>query len=184
MKYARQALKVNPQSTYARNVLVTALLQSDRLSEAQAELAVALKKNDRNPSAWHLASQIQAKKGDFNAARKYLESAVSLNPENTDWTLELCRILESSGDAQSSRKYLEHVISLKPEAIDARLRLARNTEFFAHDYDSATRLYRTTLRLDPANAQAIAGIDRCNGKKNNIALRMKLALQSFIKGLP
>jgi tetratricopeptide (TPR) repeat protein len=182
LKYAREALKVNPLSSSARNLLITGLLQSDRLTEAQQVLEPALRRQDRDPQLWYLAAQIAAKKGDFQKSRFWLERAVSLNQDQTKWTLELCRILENSGDAQSARQYLGYIIAKKPDAVDARLRLARNYEFFAHDYDAAIEVYRKALQIEPNSIQASAGVDRCAGKKNNIALRLKLAIQSFVRG--
>jgi len=56
LKYARQALKVNPQSVYARNLLISGLCRQRSLVRGGKERwSRLLRKHDRNPTAWHLA---------------------------------------------------------------------------------------------------------------------------------
>ena len=178
IKYSQQALKSDPNSRQAGMVYASGCMQSGRTTAADNELAILLK-GAPDGDLLHLAYQIKARKGDFLQARSYLQEAVAQRPDQIEWMLELCKILESSGDYETSRHYLSAVLERQPNSADARVALARNLEVFENDYDQAIGEYQKVLAVDANSPKALAGIDRCRAKKNDLALRVKLGLQSM-----
>lgn len=179
LMYSQRALKVNPNSISAHRVFLSALMESNRLAEAERELHTLLQSNGRDPDALHLAYLVETRKGDFVEARRYLQSAVSYQPDNTEWKIQLSQLLENSGEYKASRKLLNELLTHHPESVEARLHLARNLEFFGNDYDAAIQQYQQVLLIDGDAPQALTGVERCRGKKNNLALRLKMSLQSM-----
>jgi tetratricopeptide (TPR) repeat protein len=177
--YAQKALYVQPGSSSARIVLLTALVQRDRIGDAERELEILRSSEPRNPRVLQLAYMVKIRVGDFTEARKYLQQAVALQPNKIDWVLELCKMMESSGNDSMAYEYLQNLLKRYPNSVDARLRLARNLEVYRHDYDGAITEYGRVLEVDSKSPVATAGIERCKGKKNNLALRMKQSLHSY-----
>jgi tetratricopeptide (TPR) repeat protein len=178
IRYSQSALNSDPKSKEAGMIYASACMQSGRTTAADNELAVLLK-GAPDGDLLHLAYQIKARKGDFLQARTYLQEAVGQRPDQIEWMLELCKILETSGDYETSRNYLQSALDRQPNAVDARVALARNLEVFENDYDKAIGEYQKVLATDPNSPKALAGIDRCRAKKNDLALRLKLGLQSM-----
>lgn len=179
--YAQQALKVSPGSSEARIVLLTAFVQSDKINEAEKQLNLLLSTESRNPRVLQLAYMVKVRLGDLNQARTYLQKAVSLQPGKIDWVLELCKMLESSGNANLAYEQLQGLLQKYPNSVDARLRLARNLEMYRHNYDGAIEEYIRALEIDQKSEVALSGIERCKGKKNDLALRLKQNLQSWLQ---
>ncbi|MBI2812121.1 MAG: tetratricopeptide repeat protein [Candidatus Melainabacteria bacterium] len=178
IKYSEAVLKLNPNAREAGMVYATACMQSGRTGEAENEMAVLLAEG-KDYDVLHLAYQLKARKGDFKQARECLQEAVAGRPDQLPWMLDLCRLLESSGDYQTSRHYLMNALERNHDSVESRVALARNLEVFENDYDSAIDEYRRALKIDPESPKALAGIDRCQAKKNDLALRLKLGLQSM-----
>ena len=181
LKYARLALDGAPSSAPARIVLVSALMQSDRIDEAEHQLSSLLSREAANPQVLLLAYQLKVKKGDFGAARRYLQTAIAMDPKVLKWQLDLSDLYESAGDHEAARRFLEKVLDSRPDSLEARLRLARNLEVFDKDYDGAKAQYQLVLQSDPDSPAASTGVERCRAKKNNLALRLKLSLQSLFQ---
>jgi tetratricopeptide (TPR) repeat protein len=177
--YAERALKIQPSSSSARVVLLTALVQRDRIDQAERELNRLLAASPHNPRVLQLAYLVKTRIGDFNEASKYLQEAVRLQPAKTDWVLELCRLLESNGQSDAAFSQLQALLARSPNSLEARLRLARNLEFYRQDYDRAIMEYGRVLEIDGKSPVALAGIERCKAKKNNIALRLKQAMRAW-----
>lgn len=176
---AQRALALQPSSSAARIVLLTALVQRDRITEAESELQKLLQTNPKDPRVLQLAYMVKTRIGDFNEAARYLQQAVSLRPNNSEWVLQLCQLLESNGNPQAAYSQLQNLLTRNPGNVEARLRLARNMEVYRHDYDQAAIEYARVLDIDSKSPAALAGIERCKAKKNNLALRLKQALRGL-----
>jgi tetratricopeptide (TPR) repeat protein len=181
IKYAYKAVEAEPTSSAARKALLAALIQGDLLSEAEKQLQLMLKTASANPDIYLLAFQLKNKKGDIKQARSYLEQAVNACPQQLQWQLQLAALLENSGEAAAARARWETILRTDPGLTEARLRLARNLEVFSQNYDGAIAQYRLVLRSDPNSPSALAGLDRCLDKKNNLALQLKTAIQQMCK---
>jgi tetratricopeptide (TPR) repeat protein len=178
IRFSQAALKINPNSREAGLVYASACMQSGQTAQADTEIALLLSQN-KDCDVSYLAYQMKARKGDFVQARKHLQDAVAGRPEETGWMLQLCKLLESSGDYHASRQYLQSALDRKNDTVEARVALARNLEVFENDYDGAIAEYTRVLAIDPDQPQAKTGRERCLAKKNDIALRFKLSLQSM-----
>lgn len=176
---ARRALALQPSSSAARTVLVGALVQRDQVTEAESELEKLLQTNPKDPRVLQLAYLVKTRIGDFNEAARYLQQAVALRPNNTEWVLQLCQLLESGGNSEAAYIQLQNLLARNPGNVEARLRLARNIEVYRHDYEQALVEYARVLDIDSKSPAALAGIERCKAKKNNLALRMKQALRGL-----
>ncbi len=177
---AGNALKLQPRSSSARIVLLSALVQEDQIADAERELAILLKSAPQNARVLQLAYMVKARLGDFSEARRYLQLAVTLQPAKIDWVLALCKMEENCGNDELALEQLRTILKRYPNSIEARLRLARNLEVFRHDYDGAILEYGWALLIDDKSAVALAGIERCKGKKNNLALRIRQGVQSLL----
>jgi tetratricopeptide (TPR) repeat protein len=181
LKYGRLAINAAPKSVPARITLVRTLMQSDRMSEAERELAPLLQQNNNDPQVLVLAYQIKTKRGDFTSAMSYLNMAIKRQPDDLDLKLELSSLLENSGEHLKAREQLRKILELDPNSIAAREKLARNLEVFSHDYEGAMALYSQILKINPDSTAAITGLERCRGKRNNLSLRLKWAWQSMFE---
>jgi tetratricopeptide (TPR) repeat protein len=184
LAFSQRALQLQPSSSMARIVLLTSLVQRDRIDEAERELQKLLASNPHNPRVLQLAYMVKTRVGDLNEAAKYLEEAVRLQPSNIEWVLELCNLLESTGNPIGAYQQLENLLARYPNSLEARLRLARNLEVYRHDYDHAMLEYSRVLEIDSKSPVALAGIERCKAKKNNLALRIKQMLRGLFSGVP
>jgi tetratricopeptide (TPR) repeat protein len=178
IKYSEAALHLDANARPAGIIYANACMQTGRTGQAESELALLMSQS-KSSDVLHLAYQIKARKGDFRQARAYLQAAVAAQPGQTEWMLELCKLLENSGDYETSRHYLLSALDRQPDSVEARVALARNLEVFENDYDRAISEYERVLRIDPDSPKALAGIDRCRAKKNDLALRLRLALQAM-----
>jgi tetratricopeptide (TPR) repeat protein len=180
LDFSQRALRLQPSSSMARIVLLTSLVQRDRIDEAERELQKLLASNPHNPRVLQLAYTVKTRIGDLNEAAKYLEEAVRLQPNNIEWVLELCNLLETSGNPNGAYIYLQNLLARYPNSLEARLRLARNLEVYRHDYDRAMNEYGRVLEIDSKSPVALAGVERCKAKKNNLALRLKQMLHGWL----
>ncbi len=180
LDFARQALKRNPECIDARITLVDALLQSEQTAEAERQLKSFYGKEKGRSELELLAFRLNKKKGDYVTALNHLSKALSSLPgENIELQLEECELLQMLGDYDNARNKLEQITIKNPDSIQARLKLARFLESHFHDYSSALMQYTKALKLDPLNATAISGQERCRTKKRNLALQIKLALREL-----
>lgn len=180
---ARLALHLDPEDRRAGMVLVSALAQTDRLDEGQAQIKKLLEHDPKNANVLWLAYQLQLRKGDYFQAKQLLEQAVKAKPGNTSWLLELAELQERSGEPALARQILTRVVASDPESAAAHLKLARNLEVWDKQYDQAADEYMQAMRLDSTSNLARVGLERCRAKKNNLALRLKLAMRSWLQGL-
>jgi tetratricopeptide (TPR) repeat protein len=179
LAYARKALAYDQHSPAARIVEVNALMQSGSDSQADEELKPLLDDGKKNPEVMYLAYEVKAHKGDLLNARQYLQQAVNLDGNRVDWAMDLCTLLESAGDYGSAKAYLQEAIEREPHAVDVRVHMARHLEVFEKDYDHAIQQYQAALEIKADLPAALAGIDRCQAKKNDLARRLKLSLQQL-----
>ncbi len=179
---ARQALELKEQSTAARVVYASVLLQSDQTAEGERQIKKLLEAEPENPEVQLLVYQLGRKKGDFQSARRALEFVVAKSAKgDPHWLVELADLHEAEGDYGGARDKLEALVAAAPGYLEARNRLARLLEFRFHDFGSATSCYTDLLKADPQSSDAAGGIDRCRRKQRDIAYRMKSTLKESIQ---
>lgn len=180
LSYAQQAVASDPSSLPARITLVNVLLQCEQTGEAERQLKYFPAFSKGKPEVELLWYRLSLKKGDYNSARDHLHNAIEATKDpGVQLRLEQSDLLQTMGDFVSARQELEKIIRDFPDSLPARLRLARLLETEFHDYAGALQSFNEALRLDPLSATAIAGRDRCQSKRKNIALQLKLTLKDL-----
>lgn len=176
---ALKAKSLQPDNLEARLAYVSALVAADRVNDAEKELQSMISTGSANPAVLHLAYEVKVRKGDFESARRYLDTAIALSQQSTRWQIELADLEQRLNDPERARQVLRTILAQTPSSTEARLRLARNLELFGDDFDAAISEYRILLQYDPDSAAAHTGIERCKAKKNNVALRIKTGLRAL-----
>jgi len=179
LNYAHQAVARNPEAVEAKLALIDVLLQCDLTAEAERQLKNLSYPAKDKPRVEQLAYRLSLKKGDLVGARVHLRNAIG-STASTQLHLEQSELLQSMGDRRAARDELQNILKTQPDSLPARLRLARLLETEYHDYSAALDNYAEALKLDPLSAQAIAGHDRCESKRRNIALQLKMAFREFL----
>lgn len=182
LSYAQQAVACNPHSIAARTALIEALLQSEQTSEAERQMKYIPEKDLKTPYMEMLQYRLMQKKGDFLSARRHLQAALDStgNEVTVSLRLEQCELLETLGENTAAKHELEKILVGDPDLLDARLKLARLLETQFHDYAAALQNYNEALKIDPLSAAAIAGVERCQTKRQNLALQLKIYLRDFL----
>lgn len=184
MSYAQKAIALDPDSLNARAVLIAILLKSERTNEAERQLHSLLQEKKPTPELDFLAYKLNLQKGAYRKARYYLEAILAKSDNQTpELLLELAKVYAATGDYEKSRDTLELLTSTNPLLNEARLRLAHSLEGHFHNYQAAQEQYKEVLRMDPLSIEAIAGIQRCQNRQRNIALRLKTALREELSKL-
>lgn len=176
---ALKAKTLQPDNLDARLVYVSALLAAERVGEAEKELQSMINAGSANPAVLHLAYEVKVRKGDFEQAHRYLETAIALSQQAISWQIELADLEQRMDRPDKARLVLRTILTKHPMETEARLKLARNLELFGDDFDAAIGEYRTLLQYEPDSASALTGIERCRAKKNNVALRIKTGVRAM-----
>lgn len=181
LSYAEQAVACEPASKAARTALIEALLQSEQISEAERQLKYIQEKDLRTPYMEMLQYRLMQKKGDYLSARKHMQTALE-SPGNevpVSLRLEQSDLLQTLGEYAAAKRELEKILAGDPDLLEGRLKLARLMETQFHDYAAAMQNYNEALKLDPLSAAAMAGIERCQTKRQNLALQLKICFRDF-----
>jgi tetratricopeptide (TPR) repeat protein len=183
LDYARKAIAIDPNQKEAQIALVNALIDSDQPKEADKELSRLLSApgSSSDPTINYLAAKLNREKGQLAFAMSFLDQAISLKPDETDWLLDKANLCESLGDFAQTKDVLNKLLNIDPHSIDALNKLAQVLEFYFHDFDGAIDKYQKILVLNPDFVEAETGIDRCTAKKNDLAGQMKRQILQRLK---
>lgn len=183
LTYARKAIAIEPNKREAQIVLVNALIDADQLKEADHELSRLLKnpENLADPTINYLAAKLNRGKGQLAFALRFLDRAIELRPNETDWLLDKANLCESLGDFVQTKLVLNKLLTIDPHSIEGLSKLAQVLEFYFHDFDGAIDKYQKILAVNPELVEAETGIDRCAAKKNDIAGEIKRKIWQQLK---
>lgn len=182
LNYAQRAFNTSPKSE-TQLAYATALLAAGKFREVDRELRNLLKTDPENPQVQYIAYELAISLNEHAQAQKYLESAVNMAPTRADWLIELSELYKEAGEYVYARKSLERALMVDPGSLEALNKLAVIYEFYLHDYDKAMDQYKNILQIDQESVTALAGLDRCKVKKNDLAGAMKFELQSILTDL-
>jgi tetratricopeptide (TPR) repeat protein len=180
---ARQAVGMNPTNKDARIALCSALIASDYLKDAGDELAKLQKQSGSDPEINYVAYKLYLKRGQLAKAREQLEIAMTLDPSNGPWLLDLSELYKLQGDYQRAYQCLQRALYADPLSVEKLNRMAIMQEYFLRDYDQAMLQYKRILQIDPDSVTAMAGLDRCKSKKNDIAGMLKVQIRTLFANL-
>ncbi len=166
---ARRALAVAPQSEAAHCCLASALIATNNGSEAQILLNDLRLRYPNDAKVHYLLYKLALRQNQLAEARASLVKSIDLDGSNSQHLIELSELSKSIGDYEGAKRDLERALNLDPTSVDALTQLAIVYEFNFHDYQKAIDLYRNVLALDRDSVTAMAGIDRCRQKSNDLA---------------
>lgn len=176
---ARNAALIDPTSKEARITLVSALLANYNSQEAREEFERLKRDYPSDPDVLYLASRLYLEAGEVAAARQSLETALRLKPENINWLFELCDICQSAGQYVEARDAMQLYLKAAPDSVPAFLKLAEIEEYGLRELNGARRAYSKALELDPENLTAIAGLERLDRKRTDVAAAVKRAVRQW-----
>lgn len=188
LKYANKSLSLDSSSKRALVALITAQLNTGKFEQARKRLAGVLSGTvgSKDADLNYLAYRLTLERRQLALAKQCLNQAIKLRPDKTDWLLDQAdlywSLAEDSNDSKQklanyceTRRVLEKEFLVRePHAVPGFIKLGKILEFYFHDYDAAERQYQEILKIDPDYVAAIAGLDRCKAKRNDLAGQMKL----------
>ncbi len=183
LSLARQAVSMDAAHREARIALCTALIASDYLKEAEDELTTLQKQSAGDPEVNYVAYKLYLKRGQLDKARHELEAALAIDPSNGQWLLDMSELCQLQGDYAEANRCLQRALDTDPSSVDKLNKMAIMQEYFFRDYDQAMDQYRKILEIDADSVTALAGLDRCKTKKNDIAGAFKYQIRNMISDL-
>lgn len=176
---ARHAVSLKPNDKEARIALCTVLIASDYLKEAEEELGKLQKEGSSDADVNYVAYKLYLKHGQMGKARQQLEAAMKLDPSNGAWLLDLSELCEMQGDYSTAQQCLQRSLYADPLSVDKLSRMATLQEYFLQNYDQAIEQYKRILAIDPNSVTALAGLDRCKARKNDLAGMLKIQVRAL-----
>ncbi|MGH9552982.1 MAG: tetratricopeptide repeat protein, partial [Terriglobales bacterium] len=180
LTYARRACNLDPHSSKAGIALASALIASGRLREAEQQVNKLLATDPHSAQVQYVGYKLAIERGEITTAQKRLEAAVRLGGDPAEWLVDLSEVYKTLGDYAAAKRCLVRALSKEPYSLDALSKLATLEEFYLRDYNKAIEQYRNILAIDGDSVTALAGLDRCKVKKNDIAGMLKFELQNFV----
>ncbi|HEY9731118.1 MAG TPA: tetratricopeptide repeat protein [Drouetiella sp.] len=176
---ARHAVSINPNSNEARIQLCTVLIASDYLKEAEDELNKLQKQADANPNVNYVGYKLYLKRGQLGKARQQLEAAMKLQPGNVQWLVDMSELCQMQGDYTEASACLKKALQADPLSVDKLNKMAILQEYFIQNYAQAMIQYKKILEIDPDSVTALAGVDRCKTRNNDLAGMLKVQIRAF-----
>lgn len=118
LDYFERGLRINPMQAEARTNKAFALVQLDRLNEAQAEIEAVLTRDPENGYAWGAKGMLEARLGQRDAAMTAFTTAIACTPEYAPTYTEFARLLLATGDITRACDEADRAVTLEP--FDAR----------------------------------------------------------------
>ena len=148
LPHFRKALELYKEYDEAYVELSLALMDLDRLPEAQEVAETAIQINPDAPQAYTLLGLIYKKSGQADRAVETLRRAIELDPENWVSQAELSQLLVMSGKVRSAYPHAEKAHELNPEKPELHL-LLLNLAVKKNDVDVVEAELREFLKLFP-----------------------------------
>lgn len=172
-----RALETSPDHPLARKLLASAMLESGRDDDAQ-KLIEGLSTDEGDVQLLALRGNIALRKGNFQEAKKELEKAAALAPENTALMRELAASRLASGDESGAIETLTKLAEKDSDKHQADVVLVM-THLQAKRYAESLKVVDELARRNPR-------LPLAENLRGAIYLAQKntaLAKQSFLKAL-
>ena len=178
---ARKAQAVAPTSLSAQLSLASALIATSHYQEASDLLDSLSKRHGGNAEVQYLLYKMAMKRDRYVQARTALENSIGLDSGDPRRILELSELCKYMRDYDGAKYNLQRILLADSAPIDALIKLAVLYEFNFHDYQEAIAQYQKVLNIDSNSVTAMAGIDRCRLKENDLAGRAKDEFWRFVR---
>ena len=146
----KQALAADPSSTKVKAKLAEVYLRQNRVEEAYKLALEALPDFKNDPYFLMLIGGIELSKGDTESARKHLESAATIDPENDDILMLLWRVEAEAGRFDESISVLDKLASKYPDIAEIHYWLGLVKEAAGKSAESKAE-FETALKMEPNN---------------------------------
>jgi tetratricopeptide (TPR) repeat protein len=183
------AVKLDPDLAPAQYALSQAYMAIDAPAEARRRMMDGVRREPGNPAYWHLLGMACSGAEPYYAqAEDALRHAVTREPRNARYLLDLADILMETGKSGDAEAAYRQALALAPEEPDT---LARCGMFFAREpsppeqQQEAETLLQKALRRSPNDSYTLYALGRLNlergdGKQAAAYLRRAIACSTQI----
>jgi Flp pilus assembly protein TadD len=120
--HLQKAVQLDPENANAHGDLAVALLQLQRLPEAELEAKAAVTSDPESARAHDLLGQVFAERGKMTPARTEFETALKLDPEFAPAQLDLAESLIEQGHSSMAATLLKQAESSRQPDLAQRAR--------------------------------------------------------------
>ena len=161
----RKAVEIDPTLTDARASLAQALQKAGQKEDSQQQIAELRGINDEKAKAGQSMILVQtaagdSRKGDFAAAVRILEEAVTLRPELIEAEYQLAVALRRSGNTKRAEAILRSILREHPNEALAHLDLGLLLAKQQNETQPATEELRQAIQLAPSLVEAHAALGK------------------------
>ena len=137
--------------------LALAQLQQGRVSEAQANLSLALESNPANQEARQTLAGLLLENKRQDEAKAILTAGLAIAPEQNDFRMAIARLQVEAGDRSSALNTLEQGLGYANSNADYQVFTATLLQS-AKRHDDAVQHYMTALAIRSNDAKALIGL--------------------------
>jgi tetratricopeptide (TPR) repeat protein len=187
----RAALTCEPTNSQYQLSLARALRDSNdprRLDEAESYLLALWQRTPQDAAVNLALARVAAHRGSIEDATRYYHNAMygvwnsDADANRSKARIELIQFLLKRGAPDNAESELMALATALPPDPAAHLQAAQLFEQ-AQDYTGALAQYREVLRLDPANAEALAGAGKAAYRSGNYVTAHRY-LEEAVKANP
>jgi tetratricopeptide (TPR) repeat protein len=179
LPYARRAVEIAPEQSYAHMTLGSVLGRLGRSVEAMAQQEQAFRMNPNPVEAHYNFGAALLELGKAPEAVEQYEQALRLKPDDAEAHFNLGTALMEAGKIQDAIVHFEEALRIKPDYVGAHLNLGAALERLGEPAD-AIQHFEKALRLRPDDAQAHVYLGSALaqvGKLNEANVQYEQALQ-------
>jgi len=157
-----QLLASEPENTYVHSMMALSALEVDDLALAKRHVNATIRLAPEDPGSHLIQSRYFARRGRILYAKKSLEEALRLDPENSAIWCEFGWNCLYRGDVRSAREACDQARSLAPNNASLE-NLAASIDGASEDSDRISayekiEAYQASLRFDPDNVATFYNI--------------------------
>lgn len=155
--YARQVIKVQPQSGVAHSILARSLLAQGDVKGAEPHVMGLVRGAPDVADAQIILAQFYMAKAQPSQAATAFDKALALSPNSVEALAGRIRVDQILGNNNAARDRIARALAARPDD-PMLLLLAGNTFKSLKDLDKAEASFRHLLTLNPSSIEAYAGL--------------------------
>jgi len=114
LKFAEQALQLDPSDTFAHNTKIGALIDLERYEKAAQAVNVARKIHPKEPSLINQLGEIYFRQHNYPVAEKYFLESIALNPDTVYAYANLSAVLLRQNREDEALRVLQQGLQVRP----------------------------------------------------------------------